>query len=107
MQSGLVEQQDERLLRECARKYDALLFTAGKLVHPAILQLCVSDLHERVAGDDIVFLALEPERAAVRVASLQDVVTGTRREDQSAFLLHHSDALRAGAWVEAVGVEAV
>ena len=107
MQSGLIEQQHQRLLRQRARQHDALLFSAGDLVHPAIAQMLGADLRQRVAGDGEILVALKPERAAVRVASLQHVVAGAHRKHQRAFLLHEGDALRASARVEPAGLEAV
>ncbi len=36
MESGLIEQQKQRLLGQSAGENDTLLFTAGNLIHPAI-----------------------------------------------------------------------
>src|SRR5260370_23769337 len=43
----------------------------------------------------------------MRMASLQDVVTGANRKNEVAFLLHERNALGAGAYVEMAGFETV
>src|ERR1700683_2948495 len=106
MQRGLVEQKQDRLLREGARQDNALFLAAGNFVHPAIAQMFGADLRERIFGDDDVFLGGEAQTLAVRVAALQHVFAGARGKEQRAFLVDDSDALGAGARIEARGFEA-
>jgi len=72
----LVEQAEQRLLGQRAREDDALFFTAGDLIHPAVAQFGGADLGESVFRDqDIV--ALKSQRAPMGMAALQDKFPGT------------------------------
>ena len=104
---GLIEQQDQRLLRQGARQHHALLFSAGDFVHPAIAQMFGAHLGQGAFGDGEILVLFKPKRAAVGMAALQNVVAGAHREDERAFLLHEGDALGAGARVQMAGLEAV
>ena|SRR5215469_2947150 len=107
MQSGFVEQQDERLLCESARQDDALFFAAGDFVHPAITEMLSADLRQGLFSDGEVFVFFEPQRAAVGMSSLQDIVAGHNRKNERTFLLHERNALSASAYVQMAGLETV
>src|SRR2546430_6567925 len=107
MQSRLVEQQEQRLLRESTSENDTLLFSPGNLIHQAIAEIGGAHMHEGVLNDLHVRVRLEAQRAAVGVAALHHKLPNTRAKEQAAFLLNHGDALRAGARAQRVDGEAV
>src|ERR1700682_2919424 len=107
VESGLIEQQKQRLLSQSAREDHALLFSAGNLVHPAVAEIGGTNLGEGVFRDyDIVF-RFEPQGAPMGMTALQDKFPGARGEKQSALLLDHGDALRAGARRKRVSDESI
>src|SRR5260370_33417735 len=95
MKSGFIEQKEQRLLRQSTGENDALLFTAGNLIHPAVTQISGADLGKSVLRDQDVVLRCKAQRAPVGMAALQDKFPGTRGEEQRALLLDPSDALSA------------
>src|SRR2546430_313244 len=107
MQSRLVEQQEQRLLRESTSENDTLLFSPGNLIHQAVAEIGGAHMHEGVLNDLHVRVRLEAQRAAVGVAALQHKLPNTRGKEQAAFLLNHGDALRACARAQRVDGEAV
>jgi len=50
MQRGLIEKQEQRLLRKSASEDDALLFSAGDFAHPAIAEMIGANLSQGVAA---------------------------------------------------------
>src|ERR1700692_4417316 len=100
MQRWLIEQDQSWLLRQRARQNDALLLAAGKFIHRAIGQVLRAYLRESLLSDDHIFFRGEPQSAGIRMASLQNVVTGNRGVNHRRFLLHHSDTLRTRARLE-------
>src|SRR5690348_8410421 len=95
MQSGLIQQKKQWLLGKSARQDDALLFTAGNLIHPAVAEIFRANLGKRIARDEEVFFRFETESAAVGMPALKDKLPGAGREEQGAFLLDHGNALAA------------
>src|SRR6266403_1803020 len=107
VESGLIEQQKQRLLSQGAREDDALLFSTGNLIHPAVAEISGADLGQGVFRDQDIVLRFEPQRAAMGMAALQDEFPGACGEEQSALLLDHGNALRAGAWGKRLSDESV
>src|SRR5256714_13137000 len=107
MESGLIEQQKQRLLSQRAREDHALLFPAGDLIHPAVAELSGTDLGKGVFRDHDIFLRFESQRVAMGMAALQDEFPGARGKETSALLLDHGNALRAGARRKRVDDESV
>src|SRR6266566_3597848 len=97
VESGLIEQQKQRLLSQSAREDHALFFSAGNLIHPAVAEIGGTDLSQGVFRDQDIVFRFEPQRAPMGMAALQDEFPGARGEEQSALLLDYGDALRAGA----------
>ena len=107
VESGLIEQQKQRLLSQSAREDHALLFSAGNLIHPAVAEIGGTNLGEGVFRDyDIVF-RFEAQGGPMGMAALQDEFPGARGEKQRALLLDHGDALRAGARRKRVSDESI
>ena len=94
VQRRLIEQQQQRLLRQRSRQHDALLLAARHLIHPAIRQMRRSHLRERILRDRHVVRALKLQRSAVRVPPLEHKFPRTRRKQQRTLLLHHRNTLR-------------
>ena len=107
MQGGFVQQQYKRLLCQRASQHDSLFFSAGDFVHPAITQMLGAYLRQRLFGDGKILVFLEPERSAVGMTSLQDIITGKNGENEGTLLLHERDALGTGSRIEMAGLEAV
>ena len=100
MQRRLIEQQQERLLCQRARQDDALLFSAGNLVQPPVVERYSAHLRQRVLRDEDVFFRFKCQPAAVRMSPLQHKLPDPRRKQQPAFLLHNGDAPRAPPRIE-------
>src|SRR2546427_5979952 len=107
MKRGLVQKQEQRLLRQRPRQNHALFFTAGNLLKQPIAQIPRADLPQRVLRDGNVGGCLEAQPALVGMAALQDELPCAHRIQELAFLLHHGDALRAYARFQAARFEAV
>ena len=107
VESGLIEQQKQRLLSQRAREDHALLFSAGDLIHPAVAEISGTDLGECIFRDyDIVF-RFEAQGAPMGMTALQDEFPCTRGEKQGALLLDDGDALGASARRKRVSDESV
>src|SRR5277367_1071686 len=107
MQSGLIQKEEQRLLREGARQDDALLFAAGNLIHQTVAEMLGANLCKRVASDEDVLFRFESQGAAVGMPSLENKFPSVRGEKQRTFLLDHGDALAAGTVRKRVRDEAV
>ena len=82
MKSGFVEEQKQGLLRQSARQDDALLFSAGDLIHPAVAQTRSADLGEGIFGDHHVafgFRAYRSRDIAVETSRTFQVVSRFHR----------------------------
>jgi hypothetical protein len=107
MEGGLVEKEQQRLLRESAGEDDALFFAAGDLIHEAVAEMFGADLGEGIARDGDVFFGFEAESAAVGMTTLKNKLPGVRRKEQRTFLLDHGDTLATGAVGKSMRDEAV
>src|SRR6266436_8498143 len=107
VKSRFVEEQKQGLLRQSARQDDALLFSAGDLIHPAVAQTRSADLGEGIFGDHHVAFGFKAQAASMSMAALQNEFPSARREEQTALLLDDGDALRADSRRERVGDESV
>src|SRR5258708_36666822 len=106
MQRGLIEKQEQRLLRKSASEDDAVLFSAGDFAHPAIAEMIGANLSQGVAGNDDVVFALETQRTPGGVAALQNKFPGSGRKQRRTLLLNQSEAFRAGARPQRMGADA-
>src|SRR5580704_10311603 len=107
VQGGLIQQEKQGLLREGPSQNDALFFAAGDLIHQAFAEVLRADLCKGVACDEKVFLGFKPQRAAVRVPSLENKFPGVGGEEQRAFLLDHGNALASDPVRKGVGDKAI
>src|SRR5260370_40860963 len=72
MKSGFIEQKEQRLVRQSAGEKEALLFTAGNLIHPEVTQISGADLGKSVLRDQDVVLACKAQRAPGGMAVLRE-----------------------------------
>ena len=107
MQSGFIEQEKQRLLRERAGKDNTLFFTAGNFVHPAVAEVRGIHLCQSIIGNENVVCGFKTKGTSVGVATLQDKFPGARRKQEWAFLLNEGNTLRTGLRGKRMGCKTV
>ena len=93
MLRGLIQQQQRRLLRQRPRQNHALLFAAGKMVHPAIAQRIRAHLRERVSRQQAILLGFESQSPSRRDSGLAARIP-TRATEKSSSLSCCTSAMR-------------
>lgn len=66
----LIEEQEERLLRERAGKNNALFFASGDLIHPAVGEVFSADLSQGIARNEHVLGGFETKATSMRMTAL-------------------------------------